>query len=169
MVDTINFLPAWFLFRLVLFSGMAILCAIGVPINLYFLYHAIPAVRKKALPSHRYLLSINLSIVDIVMQLASGGIATAFSFTGMIPDLPTTSIMAAFFIVPGGFSLLILSVYLALNTFQLIAVKYPIFYKTRLTARHCHLINAFSWILGASLLHFCMFQLVLWSGFSASL
>ncbi len=137
-----------------IFSGITILCAVGFVINLYFLFHAIPAVVKKELPYRRYLLSINLAIGDIFVQLLSGGIATVMCFNGTIPDLPALEILMVFFVIPGGFSILIFTVYLGLNTFQLIAVKYPVFYKTRLTARHCHLINAFSWILGMNYMYF---------------
>ncbi len=122
--------------------------AVGVVINIYFLFHTIPAVMKKTLPYRRYLLSINLAIGDIFVQLATGGMAIAMCFIGTNLDLPALKIQMAFYVIPAGFGILVSIVYLALNIFQLIAVRYPVFYKTRLTARHCHLINAFSWILG---------------------
>ncbi len=131
-----------------LVSGLTLLCAIGVAINMYFLFHAIPAVMKKALPYRRYLLSINLAIGDILTLSAFGGIAAAVSLIETIPDIPTMILMMALLVVPVGFNFLVFIVYSTLNTFQLIAIKFPIFYRTRLTARHCHVINAFSWISG---------------------
>ncbi len=126
--------------------GLTILCAVGVAINMYFLFHAIRAVAKKTLPYRRYLLSTNLAIGDILMPSVSCGIAAVFSLTESIPDLPKMSLHTALFVVPLGFSFLVFIVYSALNAFKLIAIKFPIFYKTRLTARHCHVINCFSWI-----------------------
>ncbi len=132
------------------FSGIALPCAIGVAINLYFLIHAIPAVRKKALPFRRYLLSINLAIGDVFMQSVTGGIAIVVIASPRLQadNLRTVRLLMAFFVLPTGFSFLIYFVYSVLNAFLLIAVKYPVVYKTRFTARHCHFINVFSWILG---------------------